>query len=111
MLDDPADYGPYGVAFMEVFLPAIEYSPDIHPRAHPEDAGYTSEDIDYLVLHTCTQATRVTSTPSPIPRSSSSRTHSGMPIGRFTGMTVGGSNKHEQIAQIIRERQNNEKTR
>ncbi|ESS11914.1 MAG: Zn-dependent hydrolase [uncultured archaeon A07HR60] len=50
MLDDPASYGPYGAEFMEAFLPAIEYTPEMHPRAQLEDAGYSPEDIDYLVL-------------------------------------------------------------
>lgn len=50
MLDDPASYGPDGAAFMEDFLPAIEYGPDMHPRAHLEDAGYAPEDVDYVVL-------------------------------------------------------------
>jgi Metallo-beta-lactamase superfamily. len=50
MLDDPASYGPYGAEFMEAFLPAIEYTPEMHPRAQLEDAGYSPEDVDYLVL-------------------------------------------------------------
>jgi glyoxylase-like metal-dependent hydrolase (beta-lactamase superfamily II) len=50
MLDDPADYGPYGAEFMEAFLPAIEYGPEMHPRTQLEDAGYSPGDVDYLVL-------------------------------------------------------------
>ncbi|MXR53000.1 MBL fold metallo-hydrolase [Halovenus sp. WSH3] len=50
MLDDPASYGPYGAEFMEAFLPAIEYGPDMHPRAQLEDAGYDTSEVDYLVL-------------------------------------------------------------
>ncbi|MFB6171278.1 MAG: N-acyl homoserine lactonase family protein [Haloarculaceae archaeon] len=50
MLDDPASYGPYGAAFMDAFLPAIEYGPDMHPRAHLEAAGYDPADVDYVVM-------------------------------------------------------------
>lgn len=50
MLDDPASYGQHGAEFMEAFLPAIEYGPEMHPRAQLEDVGYAPGDIDYLVL-------------------------------------------------------------
>ena len=50
MLDAPAEYGPYGAEFMEAFLPAIEYGPEMHPRAHLEAAGYAPEEVDYVVM-------------------------------------------------------------
>jgi len=50
MLDDPASYGPDGAEFMEAFLPAIDYGPDSHPRAHLERAGYAPEAVDYVVM-------------------------------------------------------------
>ncbi|MFB6119017.1 N-acyl homoserine lactonase family protein [Halosegnis sp.] len=50
MLDDPAGYGPTGAAFMEEFLPYIEYDESMHPRAQLAEAGYAPEDIDYLLL-------------------------------------------------------------
>lgn len=50
MLDDPAGYGQHGAEFMEAFLPAIDYGPDMHPRAHLEDAGYSPDDVDYVVM-------------------------------------------------------------
>jgi len=50
MLDDPAGYGQHGAEFMEAFLPAIEYGPDTHPRAHLDDAGYDPADVDYVVM-------------------------------------------------------------
>lgn len=50
MLDDPASYGVHGAAFMEDFLPYIEYDESMHPRAHLESAGYAPEDVDYLLM-------------------------------------------------------------
>lgn len=50
MLDEPAEYGQHGAGFMEAFLPAIEYGPDLHPRAQLEDAGYAPEEVDYVVM-------------------------------------------------------------
>ncbi|MFB6170329.1 MAG: N-acyl homoserine lactonase family protein [Haloarculaceae archaeon] len=50
MLDDPAGYGQHGAAFMEGFLPAIDYGPDMHPRAQLENAGYAPEEVDYVVM-------------------------------------------------------------
>ena len=34
----------------EAFLPAIEYGPDMHPRAHLEAAGYDPEEVDYVIM-------------------------------------------------------------
>lgn len=50
LLDDPANYGMTGAAFMEDFLPYIEYDESMHPRAQLADAGYTPEEVDYLVM-------------------------------------------------------------
>jgi glyoxylase-like metal-dependent hydrolase (beta-lactamase superfamily II) len=50
MLDDPAGYGPDGAAFMEAFLPAIDYGPDMHPRAQLEAAGYAPGEVDYVIM-------------------------------------------------------------
>lgn len=50
MLDAPAEYGQHGAAFMEAFLPAIEYGPETHPKAHLESAGYAPEEVDYVVM-------------------------------------------------------------
>ena len=50
MLDDPADYGVHGAAFMEDFLPYIEYDESMHPRAQLESAGYAPDDVDYLLM-------------------------------------------------------------
>lgn len=50
MLDDPAGYGAHGAAFMEAFLPAIDYGPDMHPQAQLADAGYAPEAVDYVVM-------------------------------------------------------------
>lgn len=49
LLDDPANYGS-GAAFMEAFLPAIDYDESMHPVAHLERAGYDSGDVDYVVV-------------------------------------------------------------
>jgi glyoxylase-like metal-dependent hydrolase (beta-lactamase superfamily II) len=49
MLDAPAEYGT-GAAFMEAFLPAIEYDASMHPRAHLDNAGYAPGDVDYVVM-------------------------------------------------------------
>lgn len=50
MLDAPAEYGQHGAAFMEAFLPAIEYGPETHPKAQLESAGYAPEEVDYVVM-------------------------------------------------------------
>lgn len=50
MLDDPASYGVTGAAFMEDFLPYIDYDESMHPRAQLADAGYAPEDVDYLLM-------------------------------------------------------------
>lgn len=50
MLDAPAEYGQHGAGFMETFLPAIDYGPDMHPRVSLEDAGYAPEEVDYVVM-------------------------------------------------------------
>jgi N-acyl homoserine lactone hydrolase len=50
MLDDPAGYGQQGAEHMEAFLPVIDYGPDMHPRAHLEDAGYDPAAVDYVVM-------------------------------------------------------------
>jgi glyoxylase-like metal-dependent hydrolase (beta-lactamase superfamily II) len=49
MLDAPGEYGT-DAGFMESFLPAIEYDGSMHPRARLEDAGYTPEAVDYVVM-------------------------------------------------------------
>jgi glyoxylase-like metal-dependent hydrolase (beta-lactamase superfamily II) len=50
LLDDPANYGLHGAAFMQDFRPYIEYDDSMHPRAHLEAAGYDPTDVDYLLM-------------------------------------------------------------
>jgi len=50
MLDAPAEYGQHGAAFMEAFLPAIEYGPELHPESHLESLGYEPADVDYVIM-------------------------------------------------------------
>lgn len=50
MLDDPASYGQHGAAFMEDFLPTIEYEPDHHPERHLETLDLSPADVDYVIM-------------------------------------------------------------
>ena len=50
MLDEPAEYGQHGAGFMEAFLPGIVYGPERHPRNQLEEAGYSPEEVDYVVM-------------------------------------------------------------
>lgn len=49
LLDDPAGYGQHGAAFMEDFLPYIDYEASMRPRNQLADAGYDVGEVDYLV--------------------------------------------------------------
>jgi len=50
LLDDPANYGRWGAAFMEAFLPGIEWDESMHPSSHLEAAGYSPEEVDTVVM-------------------------------------------------------------